>query len=468
MEFEQALEVVNHAIARKIARTLTEIEVALLFGAWNNLTYDRIAERSGYSINYLQRDIGPKFWKILTEALGRKVNKTNLRGILTHFDVPATPQPQVQRSIYWGEAIDVSSFQGRVEEIETLTQWIIQDRCRLIALVGMGGIGKSTLAAKVAQLLQEQFQFVIWRSLRKGPSLDTLLSELVPFISNRQDVQPKLEQLLYWLQTHRCLVILDNQDTLLQAGNCAGYYQPDFTDYGDLFQLLGESSHQSCILLTSREKSAEVGIFENFNGAVRSLYVQGSREKSLAFIDSKQLVGTDAEKRQLCELYSCNPLVLKIVSASIQSLFDGDIATFLLEKILVFNGIRHLLARQFERLSPVEKTIMYLLAINRECTTAELQADILPAISRATILESLESLTWRSLIEKRSGEYTQQPVVMEYVTDCLMGASHFCKDIKCKADHGDKHSEKKGIREQFPHSTLAPDSFTQASNSFNR
>jgi DNA-binding HxlR family transcriptional regulator len=90
-----------------------------------------------------------------------------------------------------------------------------------------------------------------------------------------------------------------------------------------------------------------------------------------------------------------------------------------------------LLALQFERLSPVEKTIMYLLAINREYTTiAELQADIVPAISRATLLESLESLTWRSLIEKRSGEYTQQPVVMEYVTDCLMDASHFCKDIK--------------------------------------
>ncbi|MEG4229055.1 NB-ARC domain-containing protein [Microcoleus sp. N9_B2] len=448
MEFEQGLEIVTHAIARKIARTLTEVEIALLFGAWNNLTYDRIAERSGYSINYLQRDIGPKFWKLLSDALGRKVNKTNLRGILTHFDTPiATPQPQVQRSIYWGEAIDVSSFQSRVEEIETLTQWIIQDRCRLIALVGMGGIGKSTLAAKVAQLLQEQFEFVIWRSLRNAPLLDTLLSELVPFLSNQQDIQAKPERLLYWLQTHRCLVILDNQETILQAGNCAGYYQQDFTDYGDLFQLLGEASHQSCILLTSREKSSKVAILEDLNGAVRALYVQGCRETSLVFIDSKQLVGTDAEKRQLCELYCCNPLVIKIVSASIQSLFDGEIATFFQEKTLVFNGIRRLLARQFDRLSPVEKTIMYLLAINREYTTiAELQAHIVPAISRATLLESLESLTWRSLIEKRSGEYTQQPVVMEYVTDCLMGTSHFYKDIKWKADQGDKHSEEKGYQ----------------------
>jgi len=420
MEFEQALEVVTHAVDRKIARTLTEVEIALLFGAWNNLTYDRIADRSGYSINYLQRDLGPKFWKLVSDALGRKVNKTNLRGILTHLDAPiANPQPQIQTATDWGEAIDVSTFHGRVEEIEQLTQWIIQDRCRLIALVGMGGMGKSALATKVSQLLQGQFEFVIWRSLRNAPPLETLLSELVPFLSNQQDIQAKPERLLYWLQTHRCLMILDNQETILQAGNCAGYYQANFTNYGDLFQLLGESSHQSCILLTSLEKSTEVGTFEDLNGAVRSLFLKGSWEVSLAVIGSKQLVGTDAEKHQLCEIYNCNPLALKMVAASIQSLLDGKITAFLQEKIWVFNGIRRLLNRQFERLSSVEQTIMYWLAINREWTAiAQLQADIVPTVSRASLLESLESLTWRSLIEKRSGEYTQQPLVMGYVTDC--------------------------------------------------
>ncbi|MBW4678803.1 MAG: hypothetical protein KME19_01650 [Microcoleus vaginatus WJT46-NPBG5] len=422
MEFEPALAIVNNAVNRKIARTLSEVEISLLFGAWNSLTYDHIAERSGYSINYLQRDIGPKFWKLLSNALGRKVNKTNLRGILTHFNTPLpNPSPPVRSATDWGEAINVSTFHGRVEEIETLTQWIIHDRCRLIGVVGMGGMGKSTLAAKVAQLLQREFEFVIWRSLRNAPPLETLLSELVPFISHRQDIQAKPERLLYWLQTYRCLVILDNQETLLQGGNCAGYYQPNFTDYGDLFQLLGESNHQSCILLTSREKSAEVGTFENLEGSVRSLSLKGSREASLAVIDSKRLVGTNAEKRRLCEIYSCNPLVLKMVATSILSLFDGEIVAFFQEETLVFNGIRRLLDRQFERLSSVEQTIMYCLAINREWTAInELQADIVATISRASLLESLESLTWRSLIELRSCKYSQQPVIMEYVTDCLI------------------------------------------------
>ena len=46
MEFEQALEVVGLAFAQKIGRPMIQAEVALLFGAWNKLTYDRIAERS--------------------------------------------------------------------------------------------------------------------------------------------------------------------------------------------------------------------------------------------------------------------------------------------------------------------------------------------------------------------------------------------------------------------------------------
>jgi hypothetical protein len=80
-----------------------------------------------------------------------------------------------------------------------------------------------------------------------------------------------------------------------------------------------------------------------------------------------------------------------------------------------------LLDRQFERLSAVEAQIMYWLAIEREwVSVGKLQANIIPTISSGQLLESLEYLQGRSLIEKNSGKFTQQPVVMEYTIDKLL------------------------------------------------
>ncbi|MHC5830588.1 MAG: hypothetical protein ACYT04_85250, partial [Nostoc sp.] len=94
----------------------------------------------------------------------------------------------------------------------------------------------------------------------------------------------------------------------------------------------------------------------------------------------------------------------------------------------VFKGIGNLLEQQFKRLSKVEQQIMYWLAINREpVVAAVLQEDIVPAVSRANLLEALESLSWRSLIEKSFGGFTQQPVVMEYMTDQLI--EQICQEI---------------------------------------
>ncbi|GAB4459108.1 MAG: hypothetical protein Fur0044_51980 [Anaerolineae bacterium] len=65
----------------------------------------------------------------------------------------------------WGETPDLGSFYGREREQESLERWLVADRCRLVALVGMGGIGKTVLATKVARQVASHFDYVIWRSL---------------------------------------------------------------------------------------------------------------------------------------------------------------------------------------------------------------------------------------------------------------------------------------------------------------
>ena len=354
----------------------------------------------------------------VTEPTAKSIGKP--ANDLTADNLIATP---ITTFVDWGEAPDVSFFYGRETESDQLRTWILTDRVQLMAVLGMGGIGKTSLVAKIAHDHQEDFEYVIWRSLRNAPPLNTLLGELVPFLSQQQDTVCTVPRLMHWLRQSRCLVILDNLETLLKGGERAGQFREKYENYGVLLQLLAQANHQSCLIITSREKPAEISTFEGGSRNVQSLQLAGSPEASLALLEASDLAGSQAQKELLGKRYGYSPLALQIVSGSIRDLFEGDISLFLAEDTLLFNGAKKLLDLQFERLIPLEKTVMYWLAINREWTSiAELAADIYPYRSKSKLLEALESLRWRSLIEQRGNTYTQQPVVMEYVTLCLIQA----------------------------------------------
>jgi WD40 repeat protein len=327
----------------------------------------------------------------------------------------------------WGEAVDVSFFFGRKEEFKTLQAWVLEDRCRLLALLGTGGIGKTTLVTKLAEQVQDQFEFLVWRSLRNAPLLTDLLDDLLKFLTQQSftelSVTPanKLSKLMELLRQHRCLIVLDNLETVLQAGDFAGQFQPDYQDYGELLRRIGEIPHQSCLLLTSREKPNEIAAMAGEVFPVRSLQLGGLQTDAQALLDSKRLSGTPQAQQALIERYGGNPLALKIISTTIQELFGGNINTFLEAGIASFNSIRTLLNQQYDRLTPIEKGVMYWLAINREAVSlTELEADLHPKLAKYQLLEALESLLRRSLIEQSLAGYTQQPVIMEYVTERLV------------------------------------------------
>jgi hypothetical protein len=199
------------------------------------------------------------------------------------------------------------------------------------------------------------------------------------------------------------------------------WFRAGYEDYGELLRLVGETSHQSCLTLTSREKPLAIATQEGKELPVRSLCLSGLQSEADALLTAKGLSGSIEEKKNPIDIYGGNSLALKIAATSIQDLFDGNITTFLSQGTVLFNGVRQLLERQFTRLSALEQTLMYWLAINREWTAVEeLLEDIMPPVPRSRLLEGLEALCWRNLIEKQKGSYTQQPVVMEYVCDRLI------------------------------------------------
>ncbi len=82
MNFEEGLTVLDAVVFNKINRHLKDVEIIVLKGSWQGLSYEEIAANEGYAAKYLRQDVGFKLWKLLSEALGEEVNKTNFRAAI--------------------------------------------------------------------------------------------------------------------------------------------------------------------------------------------------------------------------------------------------------------------------------------------------------------------------------------------------------------------------------------------------
>src|SRR5207302_2435731 len=145
----------------------------------------------------------------------------------------------------------------------------------------MGGIGKSALAVQVMHQLADQFDVVIFRSLRDAPSCEEVLDACLQVLSPEQlalvpaSLERRLSLLLEQLRTSRVLLVLDNLESLLEEGDVRGRLRPGYEGYGRLLRQMGETAHQSCLLLTSREKPAVLRGLEGRRTLVRALRLSG-------------------------------------------------------------------------------------------------------------------------------------------------------------------------------------------------
>jgi WD40 repeat protein len=427
MTGQEALRIIDRLLERHQRGSLKTLQAEIVSKIWNRNSYQEIARELGYEPEYIKQ-VASHLWRLLSEIVGEKVYKGNLCAILQRYRTCLA-------TTNWGEAIDVCHFYGRVTELATLEQWIVDSRCRVVGVFGWGGIGKTALSVKLAQQLESQFECVVWRSLRQAIDPKDLLNEILPILmacSERLAVsgaevsrtgsevqESSISLLIQQLRQKRCLLVFDNVESILQPGTQNGCYLTGYEAYGEIFQRVCDENHQSCMVITSREKPSGMSLREGVNLPVRSLQLTGlDITAAQHLLVDKGITAPLIEQHNLINYVDGNPLALKLVATSIQNLFNGDIRAFLAQGTVVFGNLWELLDRQFERLSALHKQVMYWLAIDREgVTPAKLQAASIPAVTLPILLAALETLRDRSLIETTERGLTQQPVIMEYVTE---------------------------------------------------
>ena len=218
-------------------------------------------------------------------------------------------------------------FVNRVSETAEITHRLNNADCRLLTLVGPGGIGKTRLAVRVAAHCANQFDdgvyFVPLQPLDSPEFIISAIADVIGFpFSPGADPQ---QQLLWYLQEKALLLLLDNFEHLL--------------DRAELLTAILHAAPGIKILVTSREV---LNLQEEWLYPVQGLHypqtdnteqpetysaVQLFVERARRVRGDITLADEHAAIIRVCQLVEGMPLALELAAVWVKALPTDEIAT---------------------------------------------------------------------------------------------------------------------------------------------
>jgi tetratricopeptide (TPR) repeat protein len=245
---------------------------------------------------------------------------------------PLTSQPfnpAIYSAATWVERSDLT---------EPLLQ-ILQGNCRVLALTGITGIGKTALAERLISELRDERRFcrlnldeggVMAAFSSSGAVLLRSLGE-EPTLEDQKDPQNLLVHLLQLLRSHPYRVQIDSMERLLEGDDRQGW--SEFCDrlwLELLQQLLAGNECQSRIILTTQDLPGRLEIVGSrypqrwYSQAMRGL----SEAEQLELFAKRGLSeGNSDYLQRIGKLYDGHPLVLQVIAEDLTA-SGGDVQRY--------------------------------------------------------------------------------------------------------------------------------------------
>ena len=426
-----------------------------LFGEWlqgqrkqRRLTREEFAKRVGCSVSALQKieygerrpsaqiaelmanclEIPPEkreiFIRVARGELGMErlslpsnlVAQSNIStasATVPRINLPAIPTPLI----------------GRQREVSELTNLLRDPQCRLLTLVGTGGIGKTRLAIETASQLQEAFAdgvfLVPLASVNSTQFIAPMIADALGFTFQSASRVDLKTQLFNYLREKQTLLLTDNLEHLLSA-----------TGVEILSEVL-TNAPQVKLLVTSRESLGLQGewIFEvhglpvpenaQADGIIQNtsveLFLQRARRAHVEFNATPEDFPAIL---RICHLVDGMPLAIELAAAWVRTLTCTEIANEI-ERSLDFLSIpardipaRHRSMRavfdhSWKLLAEEEKQILGRLSVFRGGFTREGAEQVAEAT-----LTVLATLVTKSLLRRNNtGRYDLHELIRQFAAE---------------------------------------------------
>jgi hypothetical protein len=446
MNITEVLQLIDERLIERDKKPLNTIQKAIFEGSWQGQSYQEIGNEYHRSETHI-REEGAKLWKLLSDAFGEEIRKSTSRSVLERVYIKSLKNSNIysingnnnnlcttentrlsnendlnsnnnsqSESIYHDLTLapQIIDFYNRENELATISNWVFKQNTRLIAVLGLWGIGKTTLVKRFIDLNLEQFEVVIWKSLKFPKSLDLWLNDLLNTCQKepKESTDNKIQQLLEVLTDYQCLIVLDDFQNIFAVGQMAGNYQSEYSSYQHFLKLIAEIQHQSHFILISQEKSAEMNYLNQENSPTQCLELSGF--EAIDFLKNKGL--QDGERwLELIQLYEGNPFYLTDIAVLIKDVFDGKVNDFLAENSLVITKkMQSHLKQIFGRCSPLAQQIaLELSKVDQPLSREELKNNL--DLSVSDLINGLQSLQQRYLIQREQNRFQLSSIFKEYV-----------------------------------------------------
>ncbi|TAE58677.1 MAG: ATP-binding protein [Nostocales cyanobacterium] len=446
MTITEILQFVDNLIFTETDQHLDDLQKRIIEELFKGKTYKQIADIYEYDEGYIG-DESRRLFKFLSENLGENINKSNFAWTIERVINSKISQfskilnfennninlcrqnnqknydKSANRLSYHDLTLSprIIRFYGREQELETLSNWILNQNTNLISILGLSGIGKTTLVKKFIDLNIQQFEIIIWKTLKYPKHLNLLIDDLLQICKQepKETLDDKIKQLLDILTNNKSLIILDDIQNLFIPGEFAGKYRPEYQDYQTLFKIITETQHQSNIILISQEQCPEMESLDTELYPIKYLEISG-----LYHPDILQNTGLKNQDSWLniINLYQGNLMFLKTITVLISKNYDGEVAEFLAENTLhITQQMQSHFQEIYNRLSPIEQQIvLYLSKFENPISREELRQTLIETLNLSSVdfNNGLQSLQQRYLVVKIKDDkvmFSLSPVFREFV-----------------------------------------------------